>query len=129
MGFCRRCGEIVPSSAARCKCGGAPVAPSVPWVQSTQAADNKQDKWAKTYVSTPEREKAPESAKAPEPAKLPAAITAPIHTQAPGPEKAPEASEPAKEPTHQLSRSPTKTGRRFPRPLSAIGPSRFTDNR
>ncbi|KAF8475432.1 hypothetical protein JB92DRAFT_3051413 [Gautieria morchelliformis] len=25
MGFCRRCGEIVPVQAARCKCGGSAV--------------------------------------------------------------------------------------------------------
>ncbi|KAI4523528.1 hypothetical protein K525DRAFT_254516 [Schizophyllum commune Loenen D] len=37
MGFCRRCGDIVVGP--RCRCGGAPVAPSVPWNQSDSETD------------------------------------------------------------------------------------------
>ncbi|KAF9456265.1 hypothetical protein BDZ94DRAFT_1276114 [Collybia nuda] len=47
MGFCRSCGDIV--SGARCKCGGASVAPVVPWTQSS-ATETVTDRWSNTYV-------------------------------------------------------------------------------
>ncbi|KAL1749051.1 hypothetical protein HDZ31DRAFT_28189 [Schizophyllum fasciatum] len=52
MGFCRRCGDIV--SGPRCRCGGAPVAPSVPWNQTESETDVK-DRWSQTYVVNRER--------------------------------------------------------------------------
>lgn len=48
MGFCRRCGDIV--AGTRCKCGGAAVAPVVPWKQA-DPAETSSDRWSKTYVS------------------------------------------------------------------------------
>ncbi|KAL1720858.1 hypothetical protein EV715DRAFT_196178 [Schizophyllum commune] len=52
MGFCRRCGDIVVGP--RCRCGGAPVAPSVPWNQSDSETDVK-DRWSQTYVVNRDR--------------------------------------------------------------------------
>ncbi|KDR85129.1 hypothetical protein GALMADRAFT_324195 [Galerina marginata CBS 339.88] len=48
MGFCRRCGDIVPG--ARCQCGGTSVAPVISWKYSSSSISN-QDRWSKTYVS------------------------------------------------------------------------------
>ncbi|KAF7339354.1 hypothetical protein MSAN_02149200 [Mycena sanguinolenta] len=50
MGFCRRCGGIVPNTGERCKCGGIAVAPVVPWNQANPK-EKSQDRWSKTYVS------------------------------------------------------------------------------
>ncbi|KAJ7070900.1 hypothetical protein C8F01DRAFT_1108273 [Mycena amicta] len=48
MGFCRRCGGVVPGE--RCECGGMAVAGAVPWNQSNPR-EKSQDRWSKTYVS------------------------------------------------------------------------------
>lgn len=76
MGFCRRCGDIVPGE--RCHCGGASVgmlycwfmllkpishpAPVVSWKSSSSPMTN-QDRWSKTYVSSisPAPERTPRS--------------------------------------------------------------------
>ncbi|KIY45445.1 hypothetical protein FISHEDRAFT_49364 [Fistulina hepatica ATCC 64428] len=53
MGYCRRCGDIV--SGPRCKCGGTPVVPVIPFYQ-LDAKGQPEDRWSKTYVS---RERSP----------------------------------------------------------------------
>ncbi|KAF6766330.1 hypothetical protein DFP72DRAFT_985401 [Ephemerocybe angulata] len=88
MGFCRRCGEIVATD--RCKCGGRPVEPIVPFKRDSTDLDS-QDKWTKTYASN-------------------RASTSPTRSSAPAQaNQAPRSSVPR-------SRSPTKP---FPRPITS----------
>ncbi|KAJ7925920.1 hypothetical protein B0H13DRAFT_1973881 [Mycena leptocephala] len=86
MGFCRRCGNIV--TGERCRCGGMPVAPVVPWNQMNPK-EKAQDRWSKTYVSKD---------RSPSPTR-----TAPTTTTAPAP--APTSSSPTKRFPRPLSQS------------------------
>ncbi|KAF8587268.1 hypothetical protein K439DRAFT_832127 [Ramaria rubella] len=109
MGFCRRCGEIVPAQMSRCKCGGSAVAPAVNWNQSPQK-DGSPDKWAKTYVSTTISRQ-----------------TTSIGVSNSAPEQLYTLDAIGKRGVNQ---SPTKPARRFPRPLNTVGPSlSLTDGR
>ncbi|KAM0755847.1 hypothetical protein T439DRAFT_320545 [Meredithblackwellia eburnea MCA 4105] len=50
MGFCTRCGEILPQSSTRCRCGGHSKEAKT---KALFGQESNSDKWSKSYLSKP----------------------------------------------------------------------------